>query len=98
MELIFIPDGKASTIALKYQAPEAPKKEGAKTGGNKDKDAAAKAKKQAAPAAPVSVKKGGLPEMAPTEAQETVILSEGKKGFEIPLKVSFFTLLWLAIR
>ncbi|GAA5845383.1 hypothetical protein JCM5353_004814, partial [Sporobolomyces roseus] len=33
MELIFIPDGKASTIALKYQAPEAPKKEGAKTGG-----------------------------------------------------------------
>jgi len=88
MELIFIPDGKASTIALKYQVPEAPKKEGGKTGGNKDRDAAAKAKKQAS-AASTSTKKTGLPEMAPTEAQETTILSEGKKGFEIPVKVSF---------
>ncbi|GAA5955820.1 hypothetical protein JCM3765_001862 [Sporobolomyces pararoseus] len=91
VELIFIPDGKASTIALKYQVPEAPKKEkGKKTaaaGGtsSKDKDAAAKAKKAAA--APATV---GLPEIAPTEVIETVLRSEGKKGFEIPVKTKMF--------
>lgn len=99
VELIFIPDGKASTIALKYQVPEAPKKEKGKkaaaAGGtsSKDKDAAAKAKKAAAttPAAAV-----GLPEIAPTEAIETVLRSEGKKGFEIPVKVRNRLLLFVS--
>lgn len=95
VELIFIPDGKASTIALKYQVPEVAKKESAKkavTGGSKDKDAAAKAKKDAANSKKVEDPIVGLPEVAPTEAVETVLRSEGKKGFEIPVKVSFYSL------
>lgn len=32
-------------------------------------------------------KKGALPDVAPTEAVETVLLSEGDKGYSIPVKV-----------
>ncbi|GAA5902968.1 glutamate--tRNA ligase GUS1 [Sporobolomyces salmoneus] len=91
VELIFIPDGKASTIALKYQVPEV-KKEGGKkavAGGSKDKDAAAKAKK-AAKTASTPETAVGLPEVAPKEAVETILRSEGKKGFEIPVKTKMF--------
>ncbi|GAA5931087.1 glutamate--tRNA ligase GUS1 [Sporobolomyces koalae] len=93
VELIFIPDGKASTIALKYQVPQqqqsAPKTK-AVTGGSKDKDAAAKAKKAAATASSSSSQVQGLPEFAPKQAVETVIRSEGLKGFEIPIKTKMF--------
>ncbi|KPV71920.1 uncharacterized protein RHOBADRAFT_56299 [Rhodotorula graminis WP1] len=95
VELILIPDGKASSIALKYQPPAAPasqdnkKAKGAKSAAPaKDKVAAAAAAqgKKAAPA-----KKGGkLPDVAPAEAVETVLLSEGEQGYEIPVKTKMY--------
>lgn len=101
VELILIPDGKASSIALKYQAPAAPAqdkdkkvKSGKSAAPAKDKVAAAAAQgKKAQPAkakaqAQPQAKKGGkLPEVAPAEAVETVLLSEGEQGYEIPVKV-----------
>lgn len=96
-ELILIPDGKASSIALKYQVPgggDKEKKEKAAAGGGKkatggktpakDKDAAAQAKKGA------STKRVGLPEVAPKEPVESVMKSEGTKGYDIPVRVRCF--------
>ena len=92
-ELILIPDGKASSIALKYQVPGGGEKEKAAVGGGgkkaggktpaKDKDAAAQAKKGAA------TKRVGLPEVAPKEPVESVMKSEGTKGYDIPVRVRF---------
>ncbi|BGP43370.1 glutamate--tRNA ligase [Rhodotorula kratochvilovae] len=89
-ELIYIPDGKASSIALKYQPPVADKpaaKKGKATPA-KDKDAAAQqAKKTIATPKPAA---GRLPEVAPTEAVETVLRSEGDKGYAIPVKTKMY--------
>ncbi|KWU44321.1 glutamyl-tRNA synthetase [Rhodotorula sp. JG-1b] len=60
-ELILIPDGKASSIALKYQA-----KKGAAT------------------------KRVGLPEVAPKEPVESVMKSEGTKGYDIPVRTKMY--------
>lgn len=98
-ELILIPDGKASSIALKYQVPGGGEKEkekaaagGKKAGGKtpaKDKDAAAQAKKKGA-----STERVGLPEVAPKEPVESVMKSEGTKGYDIPVRVRpFFSFL-----
>lgn len=94
-ELILIPDGKASSIALKYQVPGGGEKEkaaavagGKKAGGKtpaKDKDAAAQAKKKGA----ATTKRVGLPEVAPKEPVESVMKSEGTKGYDIPVRVRF---------
>ncbi|POY72872.1 hypothetical protein BMF94_4032 [Rhodotorula taiwanensis] len=100
-ELILIPDGKASSIALKYQdpntpaagaaAPAAKEGKGAKkaAGGKtpaKDKDAAAQAKK-AGKAPGVKV---GLPEMAPNEPVDSVLKSEGSKGYHIAVRTKMY--------
>lgn len=87
--LIYIPDGKASSIALKYVAPAAAKKD-AKVGGEKktsakDKVAAASQKKDATAGKPEVLRR--IPESAPTEAVEVVLRSDGTKGFEIPVTV-----------
>ncbi|GAA5905485.1 hypothetical protein JCM6882_004765, partial [Rhodosporidiobolus microsporus] len=95
---IFIPDGKASSIALKHQVPAAASsaKDGkdakkAKTPA-KDKAAAVQAKQQGkegkGKADPAVVM--GLPEVAPLEAVETVLKSEGSRGFDIPVKTKMY--------
>ncbi|GAA5858656.1 hypothetical protein JCM8547_001408 [Rhodosporidiobolus lusitaniae] len=94
--LIFIPDGKASSIVLKYQPPVAEK--GAKKEGEKKKGAtsakdkvAAAAQKKASTAAEGSA--GGLtqiPELAPKEAVEVTLKSDGTKGFDIPVKTKMY--------
>ncbi|GAA5920079.1 hypothetical protein JCM1841_004082 [Sporobolomyces salmonicolor] len=92
VECIFIPDGKASSIALKYQVPAA---DGEKTAGGKkkgtpakDKDAAAAQKKKAAAAGGKQLAQ--LPEIAPNEAVETVVKSDGRTGFDVPIKTKMF--------
>ncbi|GAA6039961.1 hypothetical protein JCM8097_002640 [Rhodosporidiobolus ruineniae] len=91
--LIFIPDGKASSIALKYQAPAAAASK-AKEGDKKEKKTPAK-DKQAAVQAKKAGKEGKapltqLPELAPSEAVEVVLKSEGEKGFDIPVKTKMY--------
>ncbi|GAA5989864.1 hypothetical protein JCM10908_002354 [Rhodotorula pacifica] len=97
-ELILIPDGKASSIALKYQVP------GSGAGANKaadkagkagktpakDKDAAAQAKKKTAAGGGAVAARAGLPEMAPKESVESVMKSEGTKGYDIPVKTKMY--------
>ncbi|GAA5888833.1 hypothetical protein JCM5296_005009 [Sporobolomyces johnsonii] len=90
VECIFIPDGKASSIALKYQVPAAAADAAGEKKGTpaKDKDAAAaQKKKQAAVAGGKLVQ---LPEMAPNEAVETVVKSDGRTGFDVPIKTKMF--------
>jgi glutamyl-tRNA synthetase len=84
VELILIPDGRASSVALKNQAPAAPAKDASKAAKtpSKDKQAAMKAKKGAE-------KIPELPTLAPTEAAEVVLKSDGSRGYDIPVKVSF---------
>ena len=104
-ELILIPDGKASSIALKYQVPGGAggEKEKAAVGGGgkkaaggktpaKDKDAVAQAKKKGA-----STKRVGLPEVAPKEPVESVMKSEGTKGYDIPVRVRLLSSLSRAL-
>jgi glutamyl-tRNA synthetase len=103
-ELILIPDGKASSIALKYQVPGGAggEKEKAAGGGGKkaaggktpakDKDAVAQAKKKGA-----STKRVGLPEVAPKEPVESVMKSEGTKGYDIPVRVRLLSSLSRAL-
>ena len=87
-ELIAIPDGKAASIALKYQPAqkEDTKAKAAKTTeakkahgkGLKSKEAPAKAAAQ------------GIPEVAPAEAVETTVLSDGTTGFPIKVKTKMY--------
>lgn len=87
-ELILIPDGKASSIALKWKdpnaKPEAPAAAAAAKGGKKAK--AAEGKKAPA-AAQQQQQRVGLPELAPQEPVDSVLKSEGTKGYDIPVKV-----------
>ncbi|GAA6011598.1 hypothetical protein JCM10207_002674 [Rhodosporidiobolus poonsookiae] len=88
-QFIAIPDGRAASIALKYQVPAsaAPaKKEKGKTPA-KDKAAAAQPKKASGAGKGKAV---GLPDVAPAEAGEYVLMSEGDKGFEMPVKTKMF--------
>ncbi|TNY17169.1 glutamate-tRNA ligase [Rhodotorula diobovata] len=88
VELILIPDGKASSIALKYQPPAA-----AAAPADKGKKGKTPAKDKAAAVAAgqaQKAKKGALPDVAPTEAVETVLLSEGDKGYSIPVKTKMY--------
>lgn len=101
-ELILIPDGKASSIALKYHVPTAAGADaagekgkgkaakGAKTPA-KDKDAAAQqqqqAKKKNQDGKAAEADRTGLPEVAPKEPVESILKSEGTKGYDIPVKV-----------
>jgi hypothetical protein len=92
--LIFIPDGKASSIALKYVAPakeggKDAKKAGEKKTSAKDKVAAVAQKKAAATPAAASSSDvlRRIPELAPKEAVNIVLKSDGTKGFEIPVTV-----------
>ncbi|BGP19968.1 hypothetical protein JCM10213_006745 [Rhodosporidiobolus nylandii] len=92
---IFIPDGKASSIALKYEAPAAAQAKGDKKDGKaktpaKDKAAASQAKKAGKEGKGHSAVVGRLPELAPTEAIEVVLRSDGDKGFEIPVKTKMY--------
>ncbi|GAA5827708.1 hypothetical protein JCM11251_001799 [Rhodosporidiobolus azoricus] len=90
---ISIPDGKASSIALKYQVPSASKSKdaaGAKKTPAKDKQAASQAKKAGKEGQGKSAVAGKLPEVAPKEAVETVLRSEGERGFEIPVKTKMY--------
>ncbi|GAA5862679.1 hypothetical protein JCM3774_001883 [Rhodotorula dairenensis] len=98
-ELILIPDGKASSIALKYQVPGggAGAKEKAQAGGKgggktpaKDKDAAAQQAKKNKVATAAGGGRVGLPEVAPNEPVESVLKSEGTKGYDIPVKTKMY--------
>ncbi|KAJ8292069.1 putative glutamate--tRNA ligase, cytoplasmic [Rhodotorula toruloides] len=84
VELILIPDGRASSVALKHQAPSAPAKDASKASKtpSKDKQAAMKAKKGAEAIS--------LPELAPAEAVEVVLKSDGSRGYDIPVKTKMY--------
>ncbi|KAM0755247.1 glutamyl-tRNA synthetase [Meredithblackwellia eburnea MCA 4105] len=83
IELILIPDGRVASVVSKYaaakEAEEKAKGPVAKEGKKE------KAKKEKAPAKPK-----GLPDVAPNEAIETILLSEGSKGFAQPVKTKMF--------
>lgn len=70
VEAIFIPDGRAQSIALKYVAPVVTKQ--SKT----------KAEKK--------IVGNKIPSPAPIESITTVLLSEGNKGFEIPILTKMY--------
>ena len=90
-ELIAIPDGKAASIALKYQAPQ---KESATASAKPAKTTEAKKAHgkglKAKEASPAQVQAQGIPEVAPTEAVETTVLSDGKTGFPIKVKTKMY--------
>lgn len=104
--LILIPDGKASSVAVKYVDPKiaakaaeeekkaAEKKAGkkaAKSGGAAAGGEAKKEKKKvAAPAVAAAAKGGRIPEPAPVESVETTLLSDGKTGFEQKVLTKMF--------
>lgn len=94
VELILIPDGRAASIASKHAPPEtvADKKAAAAADKSKNKDKAPKAKKAAsAPSAGARAAAArGFPETAPTEAQNTTLLSDGATGFEIPYTTKMY--------
>ncbi|BGP10080.1 glutamate--tRNA ligase [Rhodotorula toruloides] len=85
VELFIIPDGRASSVALKHQAPAAPAKDASKAAKtpSKDKQAAMKAKKGAEAYSK-------LPELATAEAVKVVIKSDGSHGYNIPVKIKMY--------
>lgn len=94
VELIFVPDGRAASIASKYVPP-------AKAGAGAGAAAAAKPKasKKSAPGSSASKAKStsnaatsssGFPELAPTEPVSTTLLSDGTTGYEIPYKTKMY--------
>lgn len=99
-ELILIPDGKASSIVSKYVAAQeaaakasgAAKAAAAPTKAPSKKAQAKAAKAKAAGSSPVEKKAATarIPEPAPTEAVTTTVLSDGKKGYEIPINTKMF--------
>ncbi|ORY86037.1 tRNA synthetases class I, catalytic domain-domain-containing protein [Leucosporidium creatinivorum] len=99
-ELILIPDGKASSIVSKYVAAQeaAAKASGAAKAAAAppkapSKKAQAKAAKAAAAggAAPAAEKVAArIPEPAPLEAVQTTLLSDVKRGYEIPVNTKMF--------
>lgn len=97
VELILIPDGRAASIASKHAPPEtaADKKAAASADKVKSKDKSAKGGKKAAAAAAKSsagptAQSTGFPDVAPTEAQDSKLLSDGVSGFEIPYKTKMY--------
>ncbi|KAK4048540.1 glutamate--tRNA ligase [Microbotryomycetes sp. JL201] len=88
LEFICIPDGRAASIALKYQDPKAANAANvAPSGSKKDK----KTKASAVSSGRSSNKSSNqLPEVAPAEPVETILLSEGSKGFEVPVKTKMY--------
>ncbi|GAA5973550.1 hypothetical protein JCM11641_007114 [Rhodosporidiobolus odoratus] len=102
--LILIPDGKASSVALKHQAASASASStpatGAAGGEDKKKKKTSAKDKVAATAAAGGKKQGGaakgggkvdkFPELAPNEPIEVVTRSEGERGFEIPVKTKMY--------
>ncbi|KAM0786047.1 hypothetical protein ACM66B_006858 [Microbotryomycetes sp. NB124-2] len=94
LEFICIPDGRAASIALKYQDPN---KAVASTGSGSGSGAATtstskkdKKSKSAAVATTTSKSTNKLAEVAPNEPVETILLSEGSKGFEVPVKTKMY--------
>lgn len=95
VELILIPDGKASSVASKF-AVEKEKKDLAEKEAEKGKKEEVRGKGKEEKKEIVVEKKevenegNRLPELAPDEAVETVLLSEGTKGFEQPVKTKMY--------
>jgi glutamyl-tRNA synthetase len=80
VECILIPDGKASSVASKAAVPEKEKMAVPATSKNAEKG------KGKSSEVKTKEKVGRIPEPAPKEAVETVLLSNGTKGF--PQKVT----------
>lgn len=92
-ELILIPDGKASSIVSKYVAAQdaAAKASGAaKAAAAPAKAPSKKAQAKAAKAAAAGGKAARIPEPAPTEAVQTTLLSDVKRGYEISINTKMF--------
>lgn len=81
VEAIIIPDGRAAAVALKF-VPE--KKEVVDAAGK-----GKKAEKKSAATTPAT-KAYGFPEVAPLEAVESTLLSEGTGGFEMKYLTKMF--------
>ncbi|GAA98789.1 uncharacterized protein L969DRAFT_104263 [Mixia osmundae IAM 14324] len=75
IEMIFIPDGRLSTVSLRYQAGHPSTQAGATSQDKQVKTPSARTV---------------LPEIAPAQATESVLLSEGSSGFEIPVKTKMY--------
>lgn len=94
LEFICIPDGRAASIALKYKPAGAAAAAAAAEptpSSKKDKKAgAAKGKSTASASASSGGSARALPEFAPNEPVETVLLSDGAKGFEVPVKTKMY--------
>lgn len=94
VELILIPDGRAASVASKAAPPEPAAKTDNNKKGASSKDApkkdvsSKKEKKAKANGTPAVAQQ--LPEIAPDEPVETIVKSEGTKGFDMPIKTKMF--------
>jgi len=76
LDLIFIPDGKASSVMLKAPPPSAK----------------SPASKTPSSAVPTGTKANTLPASAPKEAVTTVLKSSGTTGFDIPVTTKMYAM------
>ena len=83
-DFIFVPDGKATSVALKAEPAAADVKPTAPV------KASAKATKATSTAAPVQQTARKLPDPAPDAPVSTTLLSNGSSGFEIPVKTKMY--------
>jgi len=87
MEFIFIPDGKASSVALKAKSADAAKPAKKAPAGKAAAAAAATAAATAPPAKGQTSKSQGQPELAPQEPTSAVLDS---RGLQIPVKTKMY--------
>ncbi|KAK4053615.1 glutamate--tRNA ligase [Microbotryomycetes sp. JL221] len=84
MEFICIPDGRANSIALKHKV------ENTTSSTSKSQVDVQKGNKTKSKKTSTETTTGQLPLVAPTEPVETILLSEGTKGFDIPIKTKMY--------